>query len=83
MQGTWEHHSEWYITITHNITATQCNDIFTGFTADNQTKAGEAGAIDVIISAMRTHSDNADVCEQGCMALRNITENGTSQQHTT
>ena len=52
------------------------------FTADNKVKAGGAGAIDVIISAMKTHSNNAGVCEQGCGALRNITVNGTSQEHT-
>ena len=41
-------------------------------------KAGEAGAIDVIISAMKTHSNNADVCFVGCGALWAITLNGTS-----
>ena len=50
-----------------------------GFTDDNQVKAGEAGAIDVIVSAMKTHSNNAGVCYYGCGALRNITANGTSQ----
>ena len=49
-----------------------------GFTADNKVMAGRAGAIDVIISAMKTHSDNAGVCEVGCGTLRNITFNGTS-----
>ena len=67
----------------YNITITQCNDTFTGLTDDNKVNAGRAGAIDVIVSAMRTHSNNAGVCEQGCWALRNITANGTSQQHTT
>ena len=83
MQGTWEHHSEWYITTTHNIitiTTTRCNGISLGFIADNQVKAGRAGAIDVIVSAMKTHSNNAGVCEAGCWALINITfNNGTSQ----
>ena len=51
----------------------------TGITDDNQVKAGRAGAIDVIVSAMKTHSNNAGVCEQGCGALSNITANGTSQ----
>ena len=50
-----------------------------GFTADNQVKAGRAGAIDVIVSAMKTHINNAGVCEHGCGALRRITVNGTSQ----
>ena len=63
-------------------TTTRCNGIPLGFTADNQVKAGRAGAIDVIVSAMKTHSNNADVCEAGCGALRNITVNGTSQGHT-
>ena len=67
---------------TTTITTTQCNDTFTGFTADNKVKAGRAGAIDVIISAMRTHSNSADVCEAVCRALWNIAANGTSQQHT-
>ena len=54
-----------------------------GFTADNQVMAGRAGAIDVIVSAMKTHINNAGVCEQGCGALCSITfNNGTSQQHT-
>ena len=50
-----------------------------GFTADNQVKAGRAGAIDVIVSAMKTHNNNAGVCEAGCGALWNITLNGKSQ----
>ena len=50
-----------------------------GFTADNKVMAGRAGAIDVIVSAMKTHSNNAGVCEQGCGALGNIIMNGTSQ----
>ena len=82
MLGTQEHHSEqWYITITHNMTTTtRCNGISLGFTDDNKVKAGRAGAIDVIVSAMKTHSNNADVCEQGCGALWAITlNNGTSQ----
>ena len=51
----------------------------TGLTADNKVKAGGAGAIDVIVSAMKTHSNNTGVCKQGCGALSNITVNGTSQ----
>ena len=60
-------------------TTTQWNGIPLGFTADNQVKAGGAGAIDAIVSAMKTHSNNAGVCEKGCGALNNITENGTLQ----
>ena len=59
----------------HNTTTTQCNDTFTGLTDDNRVKAGRAGAIDVITSAMKTHSNNAGVCEQGCRTLNNITYN--------
>ena len=43
--------------------------------AYNQTKAGEAGAIDVILCAMKRHMDNINVCKFGCGALWNITEN--------
>ena len=50
-----------------------------GFTDDNEVMAGRAGAIDVIVSAMKTHSNNAGVCEAGCGALKNITVNGKSQ----
>ena len=39
-------------------------------------RAGEGGVIEVILDAMKTHSKNAGVCEQGCGALRNITMNG-------
>ena len=53
----------------------------TGFTADNKVMAGRAGAIDVIVSAMKTHSNNAGVCENGCWALWIITVNGTSQHN--
>ena len=46
-------------------------------------KAGRAGAIEAIVSAMKTHIDNAGVCEQGYRALGNIAfNNGTSHTHT-
>ena len=45
-------------------------------TDDNRVRAGEGGAIEVILNAMRTHINNAGVCEAGCGALGNITENG-------
>ena len=48
-------------------------------TADNQVKAGECGAIEVILSAMKTHMNNADVCQAGCGALWSITVNGKQQ----
>ena len=57
--------------------------MLTPFTDDNKVMAGGAGGIDVIVSAMKTHSNNAGVCYYGCGALINITaNNGTSQQHT-
>ena len=48
-------------------------------TAGNQAKAGECGAIEVILSAMKTHMNNAGVCEAGCGVLGNITVNGKQQ----
>ena len=36
-------------------------------------RAGEGGAIETILNVMRTHINNAGVCEAGCGALRNIT----------
>ena len=48
-------------------------------TADNQVKAGECGVVETIVSAMKTHMNNAGVCEQGCWALWNITVNGKQQ----
>ena len=38
--------------------------------------AGKAGAIEVIVEVMKKYKSNANVCEQGCKALTNITENG-------
>ena len=39
-------------------------------------KAGKEGAIEVILDAMRTHINNAGVCEIGYRVLGNITLNG-------
>ena len=39
-------------------------------------RAGECGAIEAIVSAMKTHIDNSGVCENGCWALENIARNG-------
>ena len=47
--------------------------------------AGKCGAIEAIADAMKTHSDNANVCQNGCNALTNITANGKccrTQTHT-
>ena len=43
-------------------------------------KAGECGAIEAILDAMKAHPNNADVCEQGCRALVNITVDGKQRQ---
>lgn len=45
-------------------------------TDDNQIKAGELGAVDVILNALRLNIDSEDVCEYGCKALWNCTKNG-------
>ena len=46
-------------------------------TAENQAKAGTTGAIETVVKAINTHIDNADVCEEGCNTLRNMTcDNG-------
>ena len=49
-------------------------------TAINQKKAGECEAIEVILSAMKTHMNNVDVCENGCLALCIITANNGKHQ---
>lgn len=41
---------------------------------DNQKKAGDAGAINVILRAMKTHIESVDVCKFGCGALWSITD---------
>ena len=42
---------------------------------DNSVTAGKCGAIEAVVSAMKTHLNNAGVCEKGCGALINITAN--------
>ena len=42
---------------------------------DNRVTAGKCGAIEAVVSAMKTHLNNAGVCEKGCGALINITAN--------
>ena len=46
---------------------------FDRLSADNQIKAGQEGAIEVIVNAMNAHIKNGDVCKFGCGALKNIT----------
>ena len=38
-------------------------------------KAGTAGGIEAAVKVINTHINNADVCEQGCGALMNMTVN--------
>lgn len=45
--------------------------------ADNQEKAGIAGAVDAIVTVMKAHIDDPDVCRLGCAALTNLTLDGT------
>ena len=45
--------------------------------------AGKCGAIEAVVSAMKTHTENANVCEKGCCALQNITINGNAITHKT
>ena len=40
---------------------------------DNKILAGQAGAIEVIVSAIKAHTENARVCEHGCRSLCSIT----------
>ena len=43
------------------------------WTDENEVKAGAAGGIEAVVKAINTHIDNADVCQFGCGALRNMT----------
>lgn len=47
---------------------------------DNAVKAGQSGAIGMIVSAIKRHISNPGVCEQGCKALINIAVNGNSNK---
>lgn len=49
---------------------------FTITTDINRVKAGECGAIEVILGAMKIYTSNADICENGCMTLRSLAMNG-------
>ena len=43
---------------------------------DNKVKAGKENAIETILSAVKTHINNINLCKFGCGALGNITING-------
>lgn len=53
----------------------QINTYVIQITAENQAKIGELRAIDVIMSALTIHLNNANVCYNGCGALMNIALN--------
>ena len=44
--------------------------------ADNQVKAGDAGAVEVVVKAMDTHINDVGACISCCGALWNISKNG-------
>ena len=48
-------------------------------TAVNQVKAGAAGGIDAVVKAINTHSDDADVCYNGCDALNSMIRYNSKQ----
>ena len=41
-------------------------------------KAGAGGGIEVVVKVINAHINNADICEWGCGALKNMTINGES-----
>ena len=45
-------------------------------TDGNKVKAGECGAIEMILNVMKTNKTSTGVCKYGCGALCNITFNG-------
>lgn len=51
------------------------NYLFIYFSADNQIRAGRAGAVGTIIMAINANINNVQVCKEGCIALYNITLN--------
>lgn len=49
---------------------------FTKYIANNIIRAGQSGAVELLVSAMKTHINSAGVCENCCNTLYNITVNG-------
>ena len=43
-------------------------------TDENELRAGEAGAIEAILDVLKEHTNNLEVCKQGCDALDNMTK---------
>jgi hypothetical protein len=50
--------------------------------AANQVAIAGAGGIDVVVAAMRSHTDAAGVQKYGCGALRNLAVNAPANQAT-
>ena len=49
----------------------------------NKVRAGTAGAIEAVVNAINTHSDDPNVYKQGCDALWSITaDNGKNIEKT-
>lgn len=56
--------------------------LLTNSTDDNKARAGECGAIGMIVSAIKVHTNNLNVCEYGCKTLCNITLNNGKTSYT-
>lgn len=52
------------------------------FVAEGKVEAGECGAIEVVVDAMRHHMPNVWVCGYGCWVLKNVTFNNGNHQIT-
>ena len=52
-------------------------------TAANRRNAGAAGCIEATVKAINTHIDNANICKEGCKALKNIIFDNCSMLLTT
>ena len=50
-------------------------------TAKNKDKAGKSGTIEAIISALQTHTMDAEISKVGCELLRNTTEDNGKHTH--
>ena len=59
-----------------NLSSNNDHKSFSGTTDENKKRAGNAGAIDVILDMMKTHINNAEICGRGYCALGIITING-------
>ena len=61
------------VNIVNTITSHACSE--KKQLENNKTKAGKAGAIETIVSAMKAHVENANACNSGFNTLLNITQN--------